>query len=96
LNRGKLKQPREILAFVDYSPEIAGVHPDPVVFDARPTTYAVLDELGAQGITWLTLRQRAHGRVNDCKRCPTRRGRSCASIAPPATAAPSCATRQSN
>jgi hypothetical protein len=47
----KDEQPREILAFVDYSREIAGSDPDPVVFDARPTTYAVLDELGAQGIT---------------------------------------------
>lgn len=66
----KADQPREILAFVDYWRSVAGADPQPLVFDARLTTYAVLDELGAQGITWLTLRQRGHKEIERLQALP--------------------------
>jgi transposase len=48
----------EILAFADHWKEVSGSNPGLLVFDSRLTTYAVLDELNARGIDWLTLRQR--------------------------------------
>ena len=52
------EQAREIIAFVDYWQAATGTDPGLLVFDSQLTTYRILDELGARGITWLTLRQR--------------------------------------
>ena len=49
---------REILAFAEAWKAMSGADPGLLVFDSRLTTYAVLDELSARGIDWLTLRQR--------------------------------------
>ncbi|MFN2505404.1 MAG: hypothetical protein ABR540_14465, partial [Acidimicrobiales bacterium] len=49
---------REILAFAEHWKATSGTDPGLLVFDSRLTTYAVLDELSARGIDWLTLRQR--------------------------------------
>jgi transposase len=54
----KAEAAREILAFADHWKAAAGADPGLLVFDSRLTTYAVLDELNARGIDWLTLRQR--------------------------------------
>src|SRR3989454_2678770 len=48
----------EILAFADHWKATSGSDPGLLVFDSRLTTYAVLEELSARGIDWLTLRQR--------------------------------------
>jgi len=49
---------REILAFAEHWKAAVGWDPGLLVFDSRLTTYAILDELNARGIDWLTLRQR--------------------------------------
>ena len=54
----KTEQAREIIAFADYWQAATGTNPGLLVFDSQLTTYKVLDELNARGITWLTLRQR--------------------------------------
>ncbi len=54
----KADQAREIVAFADWWQTITGADPQPLVFDSRLTTYPILDELGARGIAWVTLRQR--------------------------------------
>ena len=54
----KAEQAREVLAFADYWQKTAGSDPGLLVFDSKLTTYSVLDELTARGISWLTLRER--------------------------------------
>jgi hypothetical protein len=54
----KAEQAAEITAFADYWKHATGADPGLLVFDSQLTTYAILDELSARGITWLTLRQR--------------------------------------
>jgi len=54
----KAEQSREVLAFADYWQNVAGSDPGLLVFDSKLTTYNVLDELTARGISWLTLRER--------------------------------------
>lgn len=54
----KPEQAREVIAFADYWQKIAGADPGLLVFDSKLTTYAVLDELTARRIRWLTLRER--------------------------------------
>jgi hypothetical protein len=54
----KAEQAREVIAFADYWSRVAGTDPGLLVFDSKLTTYKVLDELAARGITFLTLRQR--------------------------------------
>lgn len=54
----KAEQAREVVAFADYWSRVAGVDPGLLVFDSKLTTYAMLDELAARQITFLTLRQR--------------------------------------
>ncbi len=54
----KAEQNREVVAFADYWSRVAGADPGLLCFDSKLTTYAVLDELCARGITFLTLRQR--------------------------------------
>lgn len=54
----KAEQAREVIAFAEYWQRVAGTSPGLLVFDSKLTTYPVLDELAARGITFLTLRQR--------------------------------------
>jgi transposase len=54
----KREAAREILAFAAHWKAAAGCDPGLLVFDSKLTTHAVLDELCAMGIDWLTLRQR--------------------------------------
>jgi transposase len=54
----KAEQAREVIAFAQYWQRVAGSAPGLLVFDSKLTTYPVLDELAAAGITFLTLRQR--------------------------------------
>ena len=54
----KAEQAREVIAFADYWSRVAGVDPGLLVFDSKLTTYAMLEELSARPITFLTLRQR--------------------------------------
>ncbi|HVE46418.1 MAG TPA: hypothetical protein VNA57_06690 [Acidimicrobiales bacterium] len=49
---------REVLAFAEAWKATSGTDPGLLVFDSRLTTYAMLEELSARGIDWLTLRQR--------------------------------------
>src|SRR5450759_3237836 len=54
----KAEQAGEVIAFAKYWKRVAGADPGLLVFDSKLTTYPVLDELAARGITFLTLRQR--------------------------------------
>jgi len=54
----KAEQAREVIAFAEYWQRVAGADPGLLVFDSKLTTYPMLDELAARGITFLTLRQR--------------------------------------
>ncbi len=54
----KAEQAREVIAFAEYWKRVAGADPGLLVFDSKLTTYPVLDDLAARGITFLTLRQR--------------------------------------
>jgi transposase len=61
----KAEQAREVLAFADYWQNVAGSDPGLLVFDSKLTTYNVLDELTARGISWLTLRERGPKLMSD-------------------------------
>jgi hypothetical protein len=54
----KADQASEIVAFADYWKRVAGADPGLLVFDSKVTTYKMLDQLVARGVTFLTLRQR--------------------------------------
>lgn len=54
----KAEHAREVIAFAEYWKRVAGADPGLLVFDSKLTTYPMLDELAARGITFLTLRQR--------------------------------------
>ena len=54
----KAEQASEIIAFADYWNNATGSDPALLVFDSQLTTYKILGEITARGITWLTLRQR--------------------------------------
>jgi hypothetical protein len=54
----KAEQANEVLAFAEYWQRVSGRDPGLLCFDSQLTTYAVLEELCARGITFLTLRQR--------------------------------------
>jgi len=54
----KAEQANEVLAFAEYWSRVSGRDPGLLCFDSQLTTYAVLEELCARGITFLTLRQR--------------------------------------
>jgi transposase len=77
----KAEQAAEIIAFADYWKTTTGSDPGLLVFDSQLTTYAILDELSARGITWLTLRQRGKAELarldalpaSDWKTCTTAR-----------------------
>ena len=55
----KEDQNHEILRFVEYWKERHGAFPKELVFDSRLTTQAVLGQLDAMGIRFLTLRRRS-------------------------------------
>jgi hypothetical protein len=54
----KAEQAREVLAFADYWQRVAGEVPGLLCSGSKLTTYEVLGELAARGITFLTLRVR--------------------------------------
>jgi transposase len=54
----KADQAREVIAFAEYWARVSGCDPGLLVFDSKLTTYEMLDELAARGITFLTLRSR--------------------------------------
>jgi hypothetical protein len=54
----KAEQAKEVLAFAEYWAEVAGSDPGLLVFDSQLTNYAILDELCARNLRFLTLRQR--------------------------------------
>jgi hypothetical protein len=54
----KREAARQILVFADHWKTTTGTDPGLLVFDSKLTTHAVLEELSARGIDWLTLRQR--------------------------------------
>lgn len=66
----KAHKAREVLAFVDYWQALTGQIPSPLVFDSQLTTYDVLDELSARGITWLTLRKRGRKEIERLQALP--------------------------
>jgi transposase len=55
----KATQAREVIAFCDHWREVSGADPYMVVMDQRVTTHAVLGELDARGVRFLTLRMRS-------------------------------------
>src|SRR6266851_2260720 len=66
----KRQAAKEILAFADHWKATVGVDPGLLVFDSKLTTYAVLDELRARGIDWLTLRQRGRATLAELAALP--------------------------
>jgi transposase len=54
----KAEQAGEVLAFAEYWQRVSGRDPGLLCFDSQLTTYAMLEELCARGVTFLTLRQR--------------------------------------
>ena len=67
----KAEQAREVIAFADYWHATTGADPGLLVFDSKLTTYPVLDELAARGITFLTLRQRGPKLLEKLAALPT-------------------------
>lgn len=55
----KATQAREVLAFCDHWKTISDTDPAMLVFDQKLTTQAVLGELDARGVTFMTLRMRS-------------------------------------
>jgi transposase-like protein len=55
----KATQAREVLAFCDHWKTISGTDPALLVFDQKLTTQAVLGELDARGVGFMTLRMRS-------------------------------------
>ncbi|MCA1843400.1 MAG: hypothetical protein LC792_09485, partial [Actinobacteria bacterium] len=66
----KRQAAKEILAFADQWKATVGVDPGLLVFDSKLTTYAVLDELNARRIDWLTLRQRGSATLAELAALP--------------------------
>jgi Transposase DDE domain len=55
----KATQAREVIAFCDHWRDLSGADPATVVLDQKVTTQAVLGELDARGVTFITLRMRS-------------------------------------
>jgi transposase len=55
----KATQSREVLAFCDHWKDLSGHDPHMVIMDQKVTTHAVLGELDARGVKFLTLRMRS-------------------------------------
>ncbi len=54
----KATQKREVIAFCDHWKQVSGHDPRMLVMDQKVTTQAVLGELDARGVKFLTLRMR--------------------------------------
>jgi hypothetical protein len=61
-------QAREVLAFCDHWRELSGADPALLVFDQRLTTQAVLAELDARGVRFITLRMRTRALLRHIER----------------------------
>src|SRR5665811_488701 len=55
----KASQAREVISFCDHWKQASGADPAMLIMDQKVTTQAVLGELDARGITFLTLRMRS-------------------------------------
>jgi transposase len=55
----KLTQAREVIAFCDHWKQLSGADPHLLIMDQKVTTHAVLGELDARGVKFLTLRMRS-------------------------------------
>ena len=55
----KASQAREVIAFCDHWKEVSGTDPAMLIMDQKVTTHAVLGELDARGVKFLTLRMRS-------------------------------------
>lgn len=66
----KTQQPTEILRFVAFWERTTGQPPQELVFDSRLTTVAVLAQLDARGIRFLTLRRRNEKMIADLLALP--------------------------
>lgn len=55
----KAGQAREAIAFCDHWKAVSGIDPTMLIMDQKVTTHAVLSELNARGIKFLTLRMRS-------------------------------------
>ena len=55
----KASQAREAIAFCDHWKTVSGTDPAMLIMDQKVTTHAVLGELDARGVTFLTLRMRS-------------------------------------
>jgi hypothetical protein len=84
----KAEQAREIIAFADYWRAATGADPGLLVFDSQLTNYAVLNELTARNLTWLTCANAARRSSTSSPRCPPTRGPPTASTGPGTTAVP--------
>ena len=67
----KAEQSKEVIAFAEYWKRVAGTDPGLLCFDSKLTTYPMLDELCARGITFLTLRQRGPNVLEALAALPT-------------------------
>ena len=59
----KATQNREVIAFADHWKSVSGHEPAMLVMDQKVTTHAVLGELDARGIKFLTLRMRSRALI---------------------------------
>ena len=66
----KAEQAHEVVAFAEYWRRVSGADPGLLCFDSQLTTYAMLEELCARGITFLTLRQRGKNVVDALAKLP--------------------------
>jgi transposase len=66
----KAEQAHEVVAFAEYWRHVSGADPGLLCFDSQLTTYAMLDELCARGITFLTLRQRGKNVLDALAKLP--------------------------
>jgi transposase len=66
----KAEQAGEVLAFAEYWSRVSGRDPGLLCFDSQLTTYAMLEELCARGITFLTLRQRGKNVLDGLAKLP--------------------------
>ena len=57
----KTTQNREVIAFCDHWKAVSGADPKMLIMDQKVTTQAILGELDARGVTFLTLRMRSPG-----------------------------------
>ena len=84
----KAEQAHEVVAFAEYWQRVVGRRPGLLCFDSQLTTYAMLDELCARGITFLTLRQRGKKVLEALAALPASAWTTHTSSGPAATGAP--------